>query len=79
MKICLEGNSYLNGARNGHLQIAMCAHVLLFGKVGCFHGGHTRTDGGNLKISVIQNHGRKFCQLGSKWPQVLENFINVLL
>ena len=38
MKICLEGNSYLNGARNGHLQIAMCAHVLLFGKVGCFHG-----------------------------------------
>ena len=38
MKICLEGNSYLNGARNGHLQIAMCAHVLFFGKVGCFHG-----------------------------------------
>ena len=38
MKICLEGNSYLNGARNGHLQIAMCAYVLLFGKVGCFHG-----------------------------------------
>ena len=40
MKICLEGNSYmyLNGVRNGHLQIAICAHVLLFGKVGCFHG-----------------------------------------